>query len=355
MHKNLLIYLFLITLLPACNNVAPHITVVCEENSIGNSVVKWETTPLIQGYVKVYASTHPNHIPEHTPIAIANITDQRITAVTQDPSERYYYTLVFNNKYRVKTATRNINIAGIQNFRDLGGYPSYNTHKQVRWGMIYRSAEINRLSEFSFRELRHLGIKTIVDFRTPDESANKEPLQEGINTVHIPVSVGSLNHILQGIDNHRIQTDTVYRIAEAGSRLLVREHIPVFRQLFDVLLDEDNYPLIMHCSSGKGRTGIAAALILTALDVNPDIIMEDYLLSNRYFNITQFSKFAYHLPAHTQEAITTLFSARESFLNAAKDEIEQMYGDVDTYLRKGIGLKKEEIKKLQKLLLEKNQ
>lgn len=355
MHKKLLIYFFFITLLPACNNVAPHITVMCEENSIGNCVVKWETTPPIQGHVKVYASTNPNHISEHTPVAVANITDQRVTVVTKNPSERYYYTLVFNDKYRVKTATRNINIAGIQNFRDLGGYPSYNTHKQVRWGMIYRSAEINRLNDFSFRELKHLGIKTIVDLRGLDESANKTPLQEGIHIIHIPVTVGSLSHILQGIENHSIQTDTVYRIAEAGSRALVREHIPVFRQLFDVLLEKDNYPLIIHCSSGKGRTGIAAALILSALDVNSDIIMEDYLLSNKYFDIARFSKFAYHLPTHTQEAITTLFSAKESFLNAAKNEIEHMYGDVDTYLRKGIGLKKEEIKKLQKLLLEKNQ
>lgn len=354
MHKNLLIYLFLINLLPACNGIAPHITVVCEENNIGNCVVKWETAPLIQGHVKVYASTNPNHIPEHTPIAVANITDQRVTVITKNPSERYYYTLVFNDKYRVKTATRNINIAGIQNFRDLGGYPSYQLQKQMRWGMIYRSAEINRLSNFSFRELKHLGIKTIVDFRVPDESANKKPLQEGIRVIHIPVTVGSLGYILQGIENQSIRTDTVYRIAEAGSRALVREHTPVFRQLFDVLLEKDNYPLIIHCSSGKGRTGIAAALILAALDIDSDIIMEDYLLSNKYFDIARFSKFAYHLPAHTQEAITTLFSARESFLNAAKNEVEHMYGDVDTYLREGIGLKKEEIKKLQKLLLEKN-
>ena len=58
--------------------------------------------------------------------------------------------------------------------------------------------------------------------------------------------------------------------------------------------------------------------------------------------------------ARSQEAITTVYSAREDFLNAAKEEIERRYGDVETYLERGIGLKKEEIKKLQSILLVKN-
>lgn len=354
MCKNLLIHLFFITLLPACNSVSPHISVVCEENSIGNCVVKWETTPPIQGNVKVYASTDPEQRPEPNPVAIANIADQRLTIITNNPSKRYYYTLVFNEKYRVKIATRNINITGIQNFRDLGGYPSYNTKKQVKWGMLYRSAEINHLKDFAFKELKNLGIKTIIDLRTPKETLSKEPLQKGFNIIHIPMSVSNLEQILQGIQNHTILTDTVCRIAETGSRKLIRNHLADFRQIFDVLLDEDNYPVVIHCTSGKGRTGIASAIILSALDINSDIIMEDYLLSNQYFNITQYSKFPYRLPTKTQEAITALYSARESYISAALHEIKGLYSDIDTYLRKGIGLKKDEIKKLQSLLLEKN-
>ncbi len=76
--------------------------------------------------------------------------------------------------------------------------------------------------------------------------------------------------------------------------------------------------------------------------------MEDYRLSNDYFNIPSASRYAYNLPARSQEAITTIYSAREDFLNAAKEEIERTYGDMDTYLQMAIGLSKEEIKKLQK-------
>ncbi|EJW96260.1 hypothetical protein EVA_15630, partial [gut metagenome] len=65
--------------------------------------------------------------------------------------------------------------------------------------------------------------------------------------------------------------------------------------------------------------------------------------------------FPYQLPTKTQEAITALYSARESYISAALHEIKKSYGDIDTYLKRGIGLKKEEIKKLQKILLEKKQ
>ena len=352
MHKNLLNGLALMMLLSACGGATPHITVVCEENNVGNSIVKWETKPALQGEVKIFASTDPDHIPEVKPVATADIAGQWTTVVTDDPAKRHYYTLLFNDKYRVRVATRNVNVPGVQNFRDLGGYPIYSRHKRVRWGMLYRSAQIDVTQSATLDKLNRLGIRTIIDLRDTSERpqpALPPPTQPRI--VQIPIPAGCLTDILTGIDRESIQSDTVYRIVERINRHIVAAHASAFCRVFDVLLDEDNYPAVIHCTTGKGRTGIATALVLSALGVNKEDIMEDYRLSNRYFDIPSATSYAYELPTRSQEALTTVYSAREGFLDAARNEIESTYGSVDEYLTQAVGLQKEEVRQLRKILL----
>ena len=88
MYKNLLNLLALVVLFPSCSGTAPHISVVCEENNVGNCIVKWEMAPLIKGNVKVYASTDPDAIPEDVPVAMADISDLKMTIITNDPCVR---------------------------------------------------------------------------------------------------------------------------------------------------------------------------------------------------------------------------------------------------------------------------
>ena len=351
MYKNLLNGLALTLLLSACGRVTPHITAACEEDSASNSIImKWETRPAIEGEVKVFASTDPDHIRENRPVATAPIANQWMTIANNQPSQRHYYTLLFNDRYRVRVASRTVNVPGVQNFRDLGGYPVYAQHKRIRWGMLYRSARIDLSQPATRDKLNHLGIRTVIDLRTPSESplpADTLPGQPRV--VHIPIPVDCLTDILDDIDQQRIQPDTIGRIVERINRHIVAANAPAFRQMFDILLDKENYPAVIQCSTGKGRTGIASALVLNALGVNDDDIMTDYRLSR--FNIPTAISYVYELPVRSQEALITLFSARENFLNAAKDEIERTYGSVDEYLTKAVGLQKDELKDLRKILL----
>ena len=165
---------------------------------------------------------------------------------------------------------------------------------------------------------------------------------------------GNMEEILQGIQEEKIKSDTIYRLVEQMNRELVINYQKEFKKLFTVLLDRTHYPVVIHCTSGKGRTGVVSALLLAALGVNEDVIMEDYRLSNDYFNIPKASQYAYKLSVNSQEAITTIYSAKEDFLNAAKEQIEAEYGSVQTYLKKGIGLSAEEIEQLRSILLTDN-
>lgn len=337
--------------LMSCSEVRPRISVVCEEDDSGNSIIKWETMPALHGKVKAYASTHPADTPEQTLVASANIADQKMTIATGNPSLRYYYTLLFNDKYRVQVAPRNVVIPGIQNFRDLGGYPSYAVRKRLRWGMLYRSAAIDNPSRCAVQEMKNIGVKTIVDLRSDKERPTQGAWARNFHIVHIPLLAGSIENTLECIESGEIKSDTVYRIVERVSRRLITKYSDEYRKVFDVLLDADNYPVVIQCSSGNERTGIVSALILSALGVNQDIVLDDYLLSNYYFNIPTASGYAYQLPVQSQEAVTSMLSARENYLNASLQVIKNRYGDVATYLSEGVGLDKKEIKNLQKILL----
>lgn len=352
MYKNLLNWLAIVILLPSCSKSSPNISAVCEENYVGNCIIKWETSPSIPGQVKVYASLDPDCIPEVNPIASAPISDGKMTIITNNPTQRYFYSLVFENKYRVKIASRNVNIPGIQNFRDLGGYKSGEEGKLTRWGMLYRSAYIDGLKASAIKEITNIGIKTLIDFRTDDERSDIGDSLAGAKVVHLPINVDMLNPLLRNIQSGTVSSKEVGKMVQQFNRELIANHHDKYRQLFDLLLDKDNYPAIIYCTSGKGRTGVVASLILAALGIDDNTVMQDYRLSNDYYNIPKASYYAYKLPLHAQEAVTSLYTAKEEYLNAARAEIKEISGDTPTFLEEQIGLSNEEIKKLRSILLE---
>lgn len=101
MYKNLLNLLVLAVLLLPAMALPSHFRCMRRKQR-GQLHCKMGNGPLIKGNVKVYASTNPNHIPEDVPVAVANISDLKMTVITTDPTQRYYYTLVFADKYRVR-------------------------------------------------------------------------------------------------------------------------------------------------------------------------------------------------------------------------------------------------------------
>jgi len=129
-------------------------------------------------------------------------------------------------------------------------------------------------------------------------------------------------------------------------RSFVHDYAPRFAQLFQLLLDSQD-PLVFHCTAGKDRTGWAAALLLTALGVDEDTVMQDYLLTNQLYQrpATTFAP----MPA---EVMDVLWRVQASYLAAATDMVRADFGGMEGYLRDALGIDSAARERLAALYLE---
>jgi protein-tyrosine phosphatase len=228
------------------------------------------------------------------------------------------------------------------NFRDLGGYVS-NSGKQTVWRKVFRSQSLARLDDKDISKMKKLGIKTVIDFRDDDE-VRKAPsrLPDGVNVIRLPIGVGnndSILNIMQLVMSKQLDSSQCIYFMEEMNRRFVTEFAPQYKAFFAILLKEESYPIVFHCTAGKDRTGFAAAMLLSALGVDWDTIMEDYLLTNQYLKTPTSAP---QVPEELQSIVRQMWGVRTSYLNTAKDEIIKRYKSIDNYLQEELNIGKDE-------------
>lgn len=244
---------------------------------------------------------------------------------------------------------RRINLEGAVNFRDLGGYPA-NGGRQTRWRLIFRSDSLADLTDDDLAVVQSLGIRTLCDFRLPDESAkkpNRLPENHGIRVVPIGfIPEGTLD-MLARINTGFYGSAEISREVLIHYRKFVRDHAAEYRRLFDIILAEEGLPLLMHCTSGKDRTGFAAAALLLAAGVPRDVIVEDYAMTNLY------RRDIAHLFSNeiARDAIEMLTAADPRYIETALDEIDQRFGSTAAWLE-SLGLDAADQARLRDVLTE---
>lgn len=257
----------------------------------------------------------------------------------------------------MRQISREVKMEGTFNFRDLGGYET-TEGSRVKSGVIFRSGNLSRITDSDKEMLRELGIKNICDLRDNDEVQNHpDPVLDEITWHHIPL-IKDEEVVRQPGDLNQFESKLIN--SKPGEMLLSlnREMISntvEFRKIFQILIDNPTNPMLFHCMAGKDRTGVVAALLLSALCVPREAIEEDYLYTNNVLEEIErgFSAIGYILPSHIdQEIIRAIYEARIEYIRAFFDEIEQKFGDVEVYLSKGIGLSEEDLRLLRKHLLE---
>ena len=249
------------------------------------------------------------------------------------------------------SAKRHVVLQGAANFRDLGGYTTTDGH-HVKWGEIYRSADISKLTDADLAVLKDRKINYDVDLRGHQESAHA-PDKYNPGTDYILCPAGSDNmdwaKTMSALKGN--QGDSLMLVYYSNTQYLAERYKPFFDKLLN--LPPDN-SLVFHCSAGKDRTGIGAALLLYSLGVPYDTIVSDYLASNYYrkdVNAKLIDQMAKYMHTDTQVAVS-MASVKKEDLDATFNAITKQYGSVDNFLRTQIGLNDQKIAILKKKFLE---
>ncbi|HKT71657.1 MAG TPA: tyrosine-protein phosphatase [Steroidobacteraceae bacterium] len=263
-----------------------------------------------------------------------------------------------------------IALQGGRNFRDLGGY-STQEGRRVRMRRVYRSGVLAYLTDEDHAHLCELGIRVVCDFRAPNERT-REPVrwrdaqilhrhwdydQRTVNLRGMLVGlVGS-----ESLDAAKLVPDITRRamlkLYRAMPTRLQEPYTWLFRQLI-----AGELPLVFNCSAGKDRTGVAAALILTALGVPREQIFADYMLTSQ---VVDLEKVLFSSPIASvgiddhgyltkigREAREPILTVHPEYLEAMFEQLATDFGSTESYLEKHLGLGPRQLSALRAQLLE---
>jgi len=234
---------------------------------------------------------------------------------------------------------------GASNFRDVGGLAtSHGSH--VRRARVYRSDHLARLSASDHQRLHALRVTRCVDLRGHLEREVTPYHLPGAQHEHLAIEPTVLVRLreLQAMGQQPSRAVAV-EVMRDTYRAFVRQQGPVFGRLLTRIGTHDE-ALVFHCTAGKDRTGMAAALLLELLGVHRDEVMEDYLLTNQLYRRD------HHLvEAAPAEVLDVLWKVQEDFLQVAWRCIDEEFGGLDNYLRGPMGLDPAGVHRLQEKLL----
>jgi protein-tyrosine phosphatase len=300
----------------------------------------------------IYAGTHPDTIDRSTPVA--RVTDAETVLIRDlDLSHRHFFEVHQDGQKPVMVAERSVPLEGMPNFRDLGGYLTEDG-RRVRWGRVYRSGVLARLTPDDLTTLERLGIKLICDLRSQAEVDDQPTLLKAGAVQHLPIQDKQVDAstIRQKLERGDLSGLDVNTMSESYKRLLGRFGA-TFGRVMRLLADPENLPAVFHCSAGKDRTGLSAMFLLTILGVPRETITRDYDLTNALT-----APMREHVYAQLREngidptPLAAIFGAPVTLLETAYTYLDDQYGGPLAYLRSEGGVDDSTIEALRTHLLD---
>jgi protein-tyrosine phosphatase len=337
-----------------CAKRKASISALCEVDARNNYVLKWEIypEPSNTASMDIYTSNNDSLFPAS---AAKTVKADDYIAVIERPlmGKRMFFRIKTDNATSGIIANRLFDLDSIHNFRDMGGYYN-NEGRQIRWGKVYRSGTLTRMSEKDKLELDKLDIKTILDIRSSDSQRSfPEDFIKTKNYVRLPIGNSGFEYISPKIMENRFLRGDAIIFTQDNYRAYIENYTEQYARFFDYLTDESNYPIVFNCYLGKDQSGIAAYLLLRVLDVPTETAEEDYMLSNIGVNRSLFTRWADDFSESKLEVISMMSNTDLAYLRYGLSCIRKKYGSIDDYMQNELKITPEKRKKLQDILLSK--
>jgi protein-tyrosine phosphatase len=239
-------------------------------------------------------------------------------------------------------------LEGVPNFRDLGGLPTEDG-RLTRRGVLYRSSG---LEELTARDVRHLlddiGLSTVIDLRSPDDCEPAVPLQgTRVRVINLPIVREGLSTDLDRpmTADGRVDVALIYR-------MFMEMSIPAIREIVRELTTGAT-PALFHCSAGKDRTGVVAAIILRAVAVTPEAVIADFMETEPVLD--EITAYLLRRPAYSDVVLRLppgTMDADPSFLSDFLDGVEDTYGGFRAWLTQHAAIPTSTIATLEHVLVE---
>ena len=248
-----------------------------------------------------------------------------------------------------------IKLRHVKNYRDLGGIKTIDG-REIKPHMLIRGTTLFAPGHLSISILKDkYKLKTIIDLRTQKERLEKPDVEiEGVEVYHMPVIDESVVGISHEKKVRSMKTLLMMpSMTDLYIKMVSKESLGNLVNIlnFILTLPEERFAVAFHCTAGKDRTGVVAALLLTFLGVDRATVIHDYLLTNK--NVKVKATLAYigllltkgnHRLAHK---IKHYFMAEPDYIKAAMNQLEKDFGSLENFFDQKLGFSAEEKEKIK--------